>query len=151
MIRIQIDRDKQHLQLLVMFHYILAGLAFVTGCSPSFHLGFGIAILVGAFDQDPNPPPQGMGWLLTCVGSSVMLLCWAMTILLVLAARWLNRRAHWHLCFAIACLECIYVFQGGTILGVFTLIVLSRPRVKAMFQDEQPSQPPPLAAADGAP
>lgn len=132
MIRIRTNRDREHLRLLVMFHYILAALDVVTGCSPIFHVAMGIAMITGAFDAGPNPPPPALGWLFTMVGATIAILFWTMAILQLLAARWLGNRTHYHLCFAIACLECVKVPQG-TLLGVFTILVLLRPSVKAIF------------------
>ena len=42
-------------------------------------------------------------------------------------------------CFVIACLACMQM-PLGTILGVFTIIVLARPSVKEMF-DRSSAQP----------
>jgi hypothetical protein len=42
-------------------------------------------------------------------------------------------------CFVVAAIECIFM-PFGTVLGVFTIIVLSRPSVKALFQSEAAAQ-----------
>ena len=51
---------------------------------------------------------------------------------LALAGRSLSRRKHYWFAFVVACIECIFV-PFGTILGVFTIIVLSRQSVKTLF------------------
>jgi hypothetical protein len=140
MIRILRDRDKDHLGLLVMFHYILGALDFLAGCSPIFHLSFGIAIMAGVFDNDPNPPPPVLGWLFTIIGGGVMITFWLLAILHFVAARCLATRSHYYLCYGIACIECIKVPQG-TILGIFTILVLMRPSVKALFLDTPAPEP----------
>lgn len=136
MIRIRTDRDKEHLRLLMMFHYVLAAMDVVAGCSPIVHVAMGIAMVSGAFDAGPNPPPPMMGWLFTVVGSTLMIVFWSLAILHLLAAWWLSKRAHYHLVFAIACVECLK-FPQGTLLGVFTILVLLRPSVKALFRGER--------------
>jgi hypothetical protein len=52
--------------------------------------------------------------------------------LLLIAARLLQRRHGYRFIFAVACLEC-FGFPIGTVLGVFTLVVLLRPSVKQLF------------------
>jgi hypothetical protein len=44
----------------------------------------------------------------------------------------LRKRRHRTLSFVMACLTCINI-PLGTALGVFTLVVLSRPSVKALY------------------
>jgi hypothetical protein len=50
----------------------------------------------------------------------------------IAAARLLQRRHGYRFIFAVACLECLG-FPFGTVLGVFTLVVLLRPSVKQLF------------------
>ena len=38
-------------------------------------------------------------------------------------------------CFVVAAIECILI-PFGTVLGVFTIIALSRPSVKVLFESE---------------
>jgi hypothetical protein len=51
---------------------------------------------------------------------------------LILAGRFLAQRVYYTFCFVVAALECIFV-PFGTILGVFTIVVLQRSTVKEMF------------------
>jgi hypothetical protein len=44
----------------------------------------------------------------------------------------LGRRRGHAFCFVVACLACLFM-PFGTVLGAFTIIVLSRPSVKARF------------------
>ena len=50
-----------------------------------------------------------------------------------LAGWWLAKRKHYWFCFVVACLACAFS-PLGTVLGVFTIIVLLRPSVKALFE-----------------
>jgi hypothetical protein len=56
----------------------------------------------------------------------------------LIAGRSLATHRHYWFAFAIACLECLFI-PFGTILGVFTIIVLSREPVKALFATTQTS------------
>ncbi|PYI82572.1 MAG: hypothetical protein DMF09_14100 [Verrucomicrobia bacterium] len=53
-------------------------------------------------------------------------------LFLTFAGRSLSRRKHYWFAFVVACIECIFI-PFGTILGVFTIIVLSRESVKTLF------------------
>jgi heme A synthase len=61
-----------------------------------------------------------------------MLVGFAIAIALVLSGLALRKRQRRNLTFVVACIICINV-PFGTLLGVFTLIVLSRASVKALY------------------
>jgi len=44
----------------------------------------------------------------------------------------MSRRIHYRYCFVMACLSCVNM-PLGTVLGVFTIVVLVRPGVKELF------------------
>ena len=50
-----------------------------------------------------------------------------------------SRRRYWFV-FVIACMQCAF-FPFGTALGVFTVVVLSRPAVKQLFGLSVSAQP----------
>ena len=60
--------------------------------------------------------------------------------MLFIAGRSLAKRCHYWFAFVVACLECLFV-PFGTILGVFTLIVLSRNSAKELFGLETATVP----------
>jgi hypothetical protein len=66
---------------------------------------------------------------------------WTLAGLLIYAGRCLARRTRRLFCLVAAGLGCLF-FPLGTVLGVFTFIVLSRPTVRAVFE---PPRPPPLS------
>ena len=49
-----------------------------------------------------------------------------------MCARWHGQRRNRSFCFVVACLSCFNV-PLGTILGIFTILVLNRPSVQAGF------------------
>ena len=55
-----------------------------------------------------------------------------------ICGRALARRTRYWFVFVIACIECLFM-PFGTILGVFTLIVLSRESIKNLFLSEPSS------------
>ncbi len=125
------NNDKEQLNLLAIFHYVVAGMTALMACIPFIHVAMGILFLVARFDG-PNPPPPAVGWLFVVVGSFFILCGWTLAVFIALAGRRLQRRAAWTFCVVVAGIECI-LMPFGTILGVFTIVVLSRPSVKELF------------------
>lgn len=80
------------------------------------------------------------GMLIAGVGSAFALLGWIFAVLVAVAGRKLAKRRGRTFCMVIAALCCLMV-PFGTILGVFTLVVLSRPSVQALFAAPQRMQP----------
>jgi hypothetical protein len=63
-----------------------------------------------------------------------------MAISILIAGRCLSRRKSYSFALVMACIECLFV-PFGTILGIFTIVVLSRKSVKALFSDAQTPAP----------
>jgi hypothetical protein len=134
------DQDREHLRVLAVFHYIVSGLAALFSFFPLLY-----TIVVGVFifaarHGTPKPgeelPPEFLGWIFAVVGSLLFLLGIAIAICILIAGRSLAKHRHYWFAFAIACVECLFI-PFGTILGVFTIIVLSREPVKALFATTQ--------------
>ncbi|PYJ27313.1 MAG: hypothetical protein DME90_10460, partial [Verrucomicrobia bacterium] len=77
-------------------------------------------------------PPEFLGWIFVGLGSFLLLLGIAMATCILIAGRCLSRFKCYSFTLVIACVECLFI-PFGTILGVFTIIVLSRESVKALF------------------
>lgn len=132
--------DTEHLRLLAIFHYIVGGLTCLIALMPLLHVIMGLVML-----NNPNafPPPQGetqdedfravAGWMFVIMGGTFIIIGQSIGILIVLAGRNLQRWRSYTYCLVIACLECVLV-PFGTVLGVFTIIVLSRESVKRRFE-----------------
>lgn len=135
--------DQEHLRLLSIFHYIVGSLTVLFSCFPLIHLGLGIAMLTdpGFFGAEAaEQPPAFVGWLFVLIGGLIFLCGQALAICMIVSGRFLARRRRYLFVFITACVECI-VMPFGTILGVLTIIVLSRESVKALFTY---STPPPI-------
>lgn len=61
-----------------------------------------------------------------------------MAVCTVVAGRFIACRKRYWFIFVMACLECAF-FPFGTVLGVFTIITLSRETVKKLFSVSAPS------------
>jgi hypothetical protein len=127
------ESTRSHLRLLSIFHYVLAALGGLFSLVPILYVVMGAAMLSGAFDGDGrNPPPHAFGWLMIAMGAAFMLAGFTYVVLVALAGRYLARTRHWTFCVVVAAFSCAF-FPFGTVLGVFTIIVLARPEVKAAF------------------
>lgn len=130
-----VDQDEEHLRLLSIFHYVVGGLGALFACFPLIYLAFGVFALAaprtftGAHGE---PAPVFVGWLLIALGGGLTLIGWTAAGLAVYAGRCLARRAHYTFCFVMACAECLFA-PFGTVLGIFTILVLNRPGGRALF------------------
>ena len=77
-------------------------------------------------------PPEFLGWIFVGLGSFLFLLGIAMAICILIAGRCLSHCKCYTFTLVMACVECLFI-PFGTILGVFTIIALSRESVKALF------------------
>lgn len=125
-------QDLEHLRLLSVFQYVLAAICGVLSLLPLIHLAIGVAILSGQLDGNGDPPPPFLGWMLVIFPLVTILGGMAMALAIAVAGRKLQRRSGYMYCLVIAGLECI-LMPIGTVLGVFTIIVLMRPSVKQQF------------------
>jgi hypothetical protein len=123
--------DEQHLDLLAIFHYIVGGLTAVFSCIFLVHVAIGIAMLHGAFDGK-GAPPKFFAWLFIILPSVFILAGWTLSGFIVAAGRRLKRRVSRTFCLVIAGLEC-FLMPFGTVLGVFTIVVLMKDSVKQIF------------------
>lgn len=136
-------QDAEHIKLLAVFHYVLGAIVALFGSFPIIHVVLGIAIVSGKFGRGVHsgpsggPPPDQFGWLFIIFGSVAILLFWAFAGCLIYSGRCLSARRNHTFCFVIACLSCAG-FPLGTALGVFTILVLQRPTVKALFNRSLP-------------
>jgi hypothetical protein len=127
------DHDTRHLDLLGTFHYIVAGILALFGLFPIFHLAMGIAIVTGSLDgARGGSPPIWFGLIFVFAALLTMLCMWALSAAVWIAGNRLKRHRNHTYCLVVASLECMFM-PFGTVLGVFTIIVLTRPSMKALF------------------
>src|SRR5262245_26279463 len=135
--------DEQHLRLLSVFYYVLAGIAGLLACFPVFHVLMGVGIVTGAFPQPQGQqplPPAFMGWMFIAMGGAIMLFGWAFAVGMLVTGRMLAARRRHLFCLVMAGVACLFQ-PAGTVLGVFTFIVLLRPSVKQLFGAADPPAP----------
>jgi len=87
-------------------------------------------------DRRHQPPPEfpvAFGLIFICVGVLGLLIGFTYALAQVLAGRFIAKRKRRTFCMIVAGLNCLNI-PMGLILGVFTIIVLVRPSVKLLFE-----------------
>ncbi len=135
------SRDEEHLQILGILYFVFGGLGVFGGLFPLIYVALGLAFLTGNMGPAGRggPPPE-MGWFFIVGGGSVSVLMLALAACTLFTGYNLSKKKRYFFCFVIACLCCASI-PLGTILGVFTIVVLARPGVKELF-DQGPAEAP---------
>jgi len=128
-------QDEDHLRLLSIFHYVVGGLAALFALFPILHMLFGLFLILAPdkFGNKGDAPPAFFGWFLIAFAACFMFAGWTFATLVILTGRFLARRKYYTFCIVMAAVECLFM-PFGTVLAVFTLVVLLRESVKRMFQ-----------------
>jgi hypothetical protein len=139
------SNDESHLRALSISWYVMSALSALCGCgSAAFFVAFSqmFTKAIESMPANPNqppPPPEfarffgfmygGMG-LVYGIGGLVF------AVLELLTARWLAARRNRTFCLVMAAISCLWV-PLGTVLGVFTIVVLVRPSVEQAFAQSE--------------
>jgi hypothetical protein len=126
------NKDLEHLRWLSIGFYVYAALTALFACFPFIHLFIGIAMVTGSFESEKNPPPAAVGWIFIGAASIFILMGFALAICSFLAGKYLKQQTKYTFCFVMAVINCMFA-PLGTLLGIFTIIVLLRDSVKPLF------------------
>src|SRR5262245_44113116 len=101
--------DQQQLDLLAIFHYVVAGITALFGCMPIFHLVIGIAMLSGAIPHKPDEmfPEKLFGAFFAGFAAMIILAMWALAFFIFSAGRLLKQRRRHTFCLVVAGVECM--------------------------------------------
>jgi hypothetical protein len=143
--------DAEHLSALSIGHYIMAGLSALSaiplvayafaGAKLAEQLTNEMALTMGDISGQAGVDPlagapmemmEDLGTLMITMTALGFLLAVVTAIGFFLVGLKLRQRQWWTFCYLSGWGECL-LFPFGTILGVFTIIVLSRPTVKRSF------------------
>lgn len=147
------DEDK-YLSLLSIAHYAVAVPVFLVGCLPIFHLVVGIGIVSGAFFVESSPVGEALpvgemvgafGAFFIAVAATIIAVFWSLAVALIVAGRSLARRQRHTFCLVVAFLSSMFA-PLGTILALFTIVLLVQPSVRARFDEGDPLAAPPVGA-----
>lgn len=129
--------DEAQLDLLRIFYFVMAGFHVLGGLFFGLYTAFGLFFAsVGPRFPDgasSGPPVGQLGLLFAGIGVVGLVVMISITVCQVLVGQRLKERRSHTFVLVCAVLTCLS-FPLGTLLGVFTLIVINRPAVKAAFQ-----------------
>jgi len=78
------NQDREHLRLLAIFHYVVAGLAGLFSFFPLLYTTIGAIFIFAARHGTAKPgedlPPEFLGWIFAVLGSVLFLIGIAMAI-----------------------------------------------------------------------
>lgn len=128
------SQEEQYLDILSIFHYVVGGLLYFCGLFPIFHFVMGIFFIFTAVTKgDEESLMLGfMGMFFALFSMVFMISAWTIATLTLLSGRNLARRTRYRFCLIMAGVVCIFM-PFGTVLGVFTILVLCKPQVKSLF------------------
>jgi hypothetical protein len=129
--------DEEHLRLLRIGYFVMAGLKAFGALFGLLYAGMGLSVFALAKSAVPRPgqepPPEFVGWIFAGFGLGFFAFFAVMSVLCFLVARRLRQRRSRVLCLVVAAIDCISI-PFGTLLGIFTFVVLARPTVMRMFE-----------------
>jgi len=135
------EKDLEHLKLLGIFHYIWGALSLIGGIFiGGYFLVIGIILM-------SNPPTSSssedsgsasmVGGIMIAVGVVLFLIVVVYGILTLMAGgKYRKHQGGYWFCFILAIVTLVIGGIPGIVLGIFSLIVLSRESVKAVFKGQ---------------
>ncbi len=126
---------EEHIRLIAIGYYVMAGLTGLFSLIPGIHITIGTLALLGKFEPDPSGgdfPSELFGTIFVGVGSFFMVMGFIFTTLVGIAGRKLKQYKSRTYCLVIGSVLCA-IFPLGTVLGVFTILILTKPEAKNLF------------------
>jgi hypothetical protein len=145
--------DAEHIKLLSIFHFVVAGLSLLGVAFLLVHYLFMSAVFSNPamWKSSPNatPPPRDFlkifVWFYFFMGALLI----TVFVLNLLSGYFLRQRTHRTFSIVVGGLDCLQI-PFGTVLGVFTIIVLARDSVRNLYAAE-PGAPPNAISANAPP
>jgi hypothetical protein len=142
--------DNEHLRVLSICYYVSAGMNAFFSLFGLLYAFMGLMVTAAASQAASQPsqqaPPAFIAAFFGLFGIGIFSVMVVLAVLKFIAARRLSQRRARTLCMIVAGVTCFGI-PVGTVLGVFTFLVLSRPSVEREFD----AQASPAAPAVGQP
>jgi hypothetical protein len=135
------DQDRKYLNILAGFHLVVAVIIALVSCFPIIHLAVGIGLLrdFGSIPPDPEVPDSFdltfrlVPILFITIATSLILGGWSFAAAVAFSGVSLFQRRRHTYSLVMGGVECMFV-PIGTVLGVFTILLLTRPTVRALYE-----------------
>ena len=130
----QFDKDRDHLNLLSVFHFVLGGLIALLYSFGLIHVVLGTAMAVAPVQEGAQgPPPAAFGVMFAVIGATVVLFGWGLGGSLIYSGLMMRKQRRRVFSLIVAGIGCLFM-PLGTILGVFTIVVLVRESVVRKYE-----------------
>jgi len=134
-------RVAEHLRLLGILSYVYGGLQVFGVLFGLFYIGLGLFIVfmvpAQSTSQTGGPSSVIYGWVFCMVGTMIVVFVGILMTLTIFSARDLIQHRRRAFCFVVAALHCLNI-PLGAVLGIFTIIILSKPEAQALFERNAP-------------
>lgn len=126
--------DNEHLKLLVIFHYFVGGAGALLSCIPlvTIPMSLGLLSLVAMADPGADVDQYATIGMSLIIATLLFLVGQGLSWAILYSGLQIRRRERYQHSYVVSCVLCLF-FPLGTALGVFTLLVLSRDSVKALY------------------
>lgn len=133
--------DGQQLRLISLLSLIYGGVMVLFSCFFLLYVFMGekLANDPKFFRSQTEAPPPFFGQVVMIMGMTGFVLGLLRAGLSVYAGKCLRERKNWTWLMVIACFDCLS-FPLGTGLGIFTIVVINRPSVRALFSETSSPQ-----------
>jgi predicted membrane channel-forming protein YqfA (hemolysin III family) len=130
----QVIVDEEHLKVLSIVYFVSAGMSALVSIFGLLYAFMGVFMfrVVAQAPQNQGDFPPEFGWIFAVFGLGMFALMITMGIFKLVAGLRLKKRQSRTFCLVIAGISCLG-FPYGTLMGVFTFIVLLRPSVAKLF------------------
>lgn len=134
-----VDRDEEHLRLLKIGYYILAGITALYSFLSLMFLLFGSLMYSSVMQTEAGSQldPRSIALVFLGIAIAGLVLGFGSALSAWLVAVSLRDRRRRTFCIVVAASSCLYI-PWGALIGVSTIIVLNRPAVKALFAEAKP-------------
>ena len=136
--------DEEQLRLLPVLYWVQGGLMALYSPFALIYVVLGVTFMQIPATDSSGPPPA-FGWFFAGIGGFAFLMIAAIATLTILTGFWIRKRRHRVACLVIAAISCLAI-PYGTMIGVFTFLVLLRPSVAMLFDAPSADKPLPQIA-----
>ena len=126
--------DDEHLRILSICYCVYGAFTALLAFIPGIYVVLGIVFISVGRWGDRHAPPAFLGWILIIVGLTAMAFMGILAALKAYTGWCITRRKNAAFIQVTAAICCLGI-PWGTVLGIFTFIVLSRPSVKRQFKN----------------
>ncbi|HPJ27548.1 MAG TPA: hypothetical protein PLM22_01350 [Candidatus Sabulitectum sp.] len=121
------------LTLVSVFHYVYGGFQILLSLIGVLYIVMGILMGTGTLGTAKSPPPpEAMGWIFGAIGVIITVFCLTLGAMSIKAGTNIRRRRNRMFCIVVDAILCLMV-PFGTIVGVFGLVMLTRPEAAEEF------------------